>query len=62
MLHLHTEQAGVVLSREEVDGLVQHTEGYSVSDMANCIADVLLEPRELEHATCWRPVGRDDSG
>ena len=50
----------MTLSREEVGGLVQHTEGYSGSDMANCIADVLLEPvRELEHATCWRPGGRD---
>ena len=34
--------------------------GYSGRDMTNSIADVLLEPvRELEHATCWRPVGRD---
>ena len=50
----------MAVSREEVDGLVQHTEGYSGSDMSNCITDALLEPvRELEHATCWRPVGRD---
>lgn len=60
ILHLHIDQAGVALSSEEVDKLVACTEGYSGSDMTNCIADALLEPvRELEHATHWRPVGRD---
>eukprot|EP00731_Ephydatia_muelleri_P017833 Em0010g931a len=60
ILHFHIDQTGVALSVEEMDKLVACTEGYSGSDMTNCIADALLEPvRELEYATHWRPVEQD---
>lgn len=57
LLHLHTEQTSMSLSENEWQELASATEGYSGSDIANIVADSLMEPvREMETAKYWKPV------
>ena len=45
------------LSEKEWQELASATEGYSGSDIANIVADSLMEPvREMETAKYWKAV------
>ena len=57
LLRLHTRQTLTSLSEKEWQELASATEGYSGSDIANIVADSLMEPvREMETAKYWKPV------
>ncbi|KAK3747046.1 hypothetical protein QZH41_017817 [Actinostola sp. cb2023] len=71
LMKMHLGSTPAQLTEQDWSLLGDRTEGYSGSDLANCISDALFEPiRELQHARYWKhskeglyePCSEKDSG
>ena len=55
LFHIHLNSFPLCLTAEELEKVVEKSEGYSGSDISTCIADALFEPiRELEKSLFWK--------
>jgi len=71
LFKIHLKDVNIELDDKDFDLLIEKTDGYSGSDISNCISEAVMEPiRELRDCSTWRwnddkmslsPTSRDDA-
>ncbi len=62
LFKMHIKDTTTSLSEDDWKSLEELTEGYSGSDIANFVADAVLQPiREIEGAAYWKRLGSNNN-
>ena len=55
LFKIHLKDVKIELSEHDLECLVKQTDGYSGSDISNCISEAVLQPiRELRDCSTWK--------
>lgn len=55
LFNIHLKDVTIVIEENDMKLLVERTEGYSGSDISNCISEAVMEPiRELRDCSSWK--------